>query len=137
MYTEVKNQLAAKWQIDLNEYWIPLSLKEFPEIGVNHYKLNVFKREFGLETLNQLINAWETKSVYEFIQFGEENKSETLTISIRAGEDVFYTNQYADWVIYITHKGTITIAGKALLEQIKEQWPNWTDFQNSFFKKLN
>jgi hypothetical protein len=121
--TEIKNKLAAKWHIDLKEYWIPLAPRKFPELDVFYGKLDAFDKAFGIQALNELVNVRETGPVFEFIQFGEENKSEALTITVRPGADVFYTNQQAGWVIYITHEGTIAIGGNTLLEQIKHEWP--------------
>ncbi len=41
--------------------------------------------------------------------------------------DYFYTNEDADWVIYITHESTITFGGNCLIKEIKTEFNNWIE----------
>lgn len=128
--TEVRKKLNDDWNIDLEEYWIPLSLKKFPTMNVCYFNLSTFIEKFGIDTLNEIGSGLSTEFVIQFVAFLDARRMKGLEITIKPGEDSFYTDENADWVIYITHEDTITFGGNGLIQKIKSLWPEWATYTN-------
>ena len=53
---------------------------------------------------------------------------------VPAGAEVFWTSRELDWVLYVSHEHSITVAGDWLVAGVKAIWPNrqerlYTDYR--------
>ncbi len=130
MENEIKRLLKDKWHIDVdNDYWIPLSLNQYPNTQACYCDLDVFNRHVGMTKLNEILNSICLDEMIKIVAFNSVQKVNNLE-EIEVGYDYFYTNKYADWVIYITHEGTITFGGYCLINKIKSEFTNLIEYVN-------
>ncbi len=117
----IKKLLNKKWYIDLdNDYWIPLSLKSYPKLDTVHCDLKDFITNVGLSNLNKIINTMNNHKIFKIEPFVSFEEFDSIDIRITVGADEFYTNETADWVVYITHENTITFGGVEIIKKVKE-----------------
>lgn len=127
----LKRGLKQRWGIDVEDYWIPLSGKEQPDVF--YFKWDEVLQHLSLASLEAAINA-QIPGPYILIEpFCSEEVLSEFKLDTRAGVDVFYTNPKMDWVMYSTHEGTLTLAGAILIDTIAKIWPYWKRFANPTF----
>lgn len=118
------NSLRIKWDMQGN-YFYPLSQtssknllvfdwREFSDVddnglSVNHDKIINILKKFGISTV--ICN-----SIYDGIY--ETSVSE---LWLGVGE-VYWFDKSLNWVIYVSHEGTITFAGDMLVQNINKEF---------------
>ncbi|MEG2102423.1 MAG: hypothetical protein RRY99_13030 [Flavobacterium sp.] len=124
--------LKEKWKINPYDFWIPLKGKV--ENNTCYFEIEDFKNNFGYKKLNEILERINIGNIYSFNEVKEEKIINEINLSDYNFLDIFYTNENADWVIYQTHEGTISFAGKELIENIKLFWKNWEEKINPWEK---
>ncbi len=84
-----------------------------------------FDEVFGLLNLQKLVARLASEPLFAISEIGEDEQVDYD--SIKTFEDsgrveMYYCDQQASWVIYISHEATIAIGGKVLIEELKKEW---------------
>jgi len=128
----IKRNLKEKWDFDAwcsgKYYWEPLV-----ETNVNHI---VF---FDLEFLNQndfhkiaqLLFSVEYQNIYFLTEDKVNYEIEPSKFDINFLESV-YTDKNSEWIIYISHEGTIAFGGQELIDQIGKVLADKVNLKNKW-----
>lgn len=122
--------LQEKWDIRPKKYWYPLIDSSMD--GLIAFREDAFDREFGIQNVRKILLQNGNKRVWTLMEFGPEYElgiSEFDPLYYHTGTESYSFSQLADWVIYASHEGTVTIGGKVLIDEIKTKWPDWECFQ--------
>lgn len=68
---------------------------------------------------------------YVFDELLNDNEAEIIDINLRVAETI-YTNKTFDWIIYVSHEGTITFGGVHLIAFTKKLFADRKDSINKF-----
>ncbi|WP_347157936.1 hypothetical protein [Pontibacter chitinilyticus] len=128
---EIRKQLIERWGAE--GLWTPLNGEKASET-VDYFEYDEFQSAFGLEKLKEVIAEIETGNVYEISEIEEDKVIPVSDIDEYGGVEMFYTNSNAEWVIYLSHENTITIAGAKLLEALKSKWSDWNHYNKPWEK---
>jgi len=120
---EIRKQLIERWGAE--GLWTPLNGEKASET-VDYFEYDEFQSAFGLEKLKEVIAEIETGNVHEVSEIEEDKVITVSEIDEYGGVEMFYTNSNAEWVIYLSHENTITVAGAKLLEALKRRWSEWS-----------
>jgi|SRR6187200_3268289 len=123
---EVRDKLKEKWAIEYRDYWIPLDgdIREDTEF----FNYRIFQKEFGMEKLRGLISDLGHVFIYELNEGNDDEKVGVIEMEDYSGLELYYTNEDCDWVVYLSHENTITIAGQSLLNALKIKWTDWNKY---------
>lgn len=121
--------LQEKWNIQPKSYWYPLIDSSIG--GLIAFQEDAFDLNFGIQNIRQILLQNGIKRVWTLTESGPEYEldiSEFEPLYYHAGTENYSFSQLADWVIYASHEGAITIGGKMLIDEIKTKWPDWECF---------
>ena len=127
----IKN-LEQKWDIEIKKhYWYPLySCKRKDVVAINELDVEDTNDEKKVQIIIECILALGDLKIYNMNEF-ENAIYEIDTAAIEPfysvdgnGEHIWFSDKM-NWVIYVSHNGTITFGGKSLINRIKEKWQNW------------
>jgi hypothetical protein len=123
---EVRDKLKEKWSIGYRDYWSPLNgdIREDTEF----FNYQIFQKEFGMEKLGRLISDLGHTNIYELNEANDDEKVGVIEMEDYSGRELYYTNEDCDWVVYLSHENTITIAGPSLLHALKIKWTDWNKY---------
>jgi hypothetical protein len=127
---EIRNKLKERWGIEHRDYWIPLDGELRDDIEVFNY--GQFQKEFGTEKLKEVIKDLGHEFVNELNEADDDAKVKVEKLKSYKTLEFYYTPDNVDWVIYVSHENTIAIGGQTLLDRIKEQWTQWTQFNRQW-----
>jgi hypothetical protein len=129
----IRDLLRAQWQID-DDFWYPLDRAEDDEPPPNTNAFYV--PGFPTTTLVALVvSVTSPERIFELtegalapdreIDVGLFDEPYYGRGGLFAGGECMWTNRSGDWVVYVSHEASITVAGEALLRPLVEQWPDW------------
>jgi len=123
---EVRDKLKEKWAIEYRDYWIPLD----GDIGedTEFFNYRIFQKEFGMEKLKRLISDLGHTFIYQLNEANDDEEVGVNEMDEYSGLELYYTNKDCDWVVYLSHENTITLAGKSLLNALKIKWTDWNKY---------
>lgn len=133
---EIRNKLNKTWGIPDRDYWIPLDFQALKS-DIEYFEYHSFESNFGVENLKEIIQKINLGKIYEISEDLEDNEIKVYEIHGYEMLELFYTNESADWVVYLSHENTITIAGGSLLREIKKEWVHWKNWNRPYEKNLN
>ena len=128
--TEIRNKLKERWGIKHRGFWIPLDgvLRE----DIEFFNYTVFQKAFGTEKLKVVIKNLGHELINELNEADYDTKVNVDELKTYQALELYYTPDNVEWVIYISHENTITFGGQKLLDKIKEQWTDWTQFNKQW-----
>jgi hypothetical protein len=129
---QVKIRLKEKWDIDPGDFWLPLDF--VTKDDTCYFEIHEIDKQFGLLTLSEIINSLENGNIFSFGETNEFKSLSRLSIDKYPGLDTYYTNEYADWVVYITHENTIAFGGVELINSLKKHWIDFDNYVNPYEK---
>ncbi|WP_125185482.1 hypothetical protein [Botryobacter ruber] len=124
-YVEIRKKLVDKWGAE--GLWIPLNGEKASET-VDYFEYDNFQSVFGITKLSKMVEELQPDVIYEISEVGEDRIIAASEIDEYGGIEMFYTDSEANWLIYLSHENTITIAGASLLNAIKSNRSNWSDY---------
>jgi hypothetical protein len=109
----------GSWK-DKNYYWEPLS-KTLNQIPLVYFEKELFKSA----VTQKIVDIIKSISGDRIFLLTDENINYEVDISSLSVYwiESAYCNFEADWLIYISHEGTITFSGEVLLSQIENALP--------------
>jgi hypothetical protein len=107
-------------------YWWPLSAERPPDAEA--FQDYYFEHEFGYGPLRDILSVHGVATVVEFREDGKCYEVHTNQIEPRyTGHEGFWATGHFDWVIYASHEGSVTVAGKWLLPAVQTAWRSWRE----------
>lgn len=117
------------WDILPNNYWYPLEKHDFNNKIAIALNAELFEKEFGYVKLRYILRE---RGINKVIYLNEDgygvNDSEIDLHDLEpeyCGAEGFWCTSTLDWVIYVSHEVSITFAGEWLVEEIKNNYPEW------------
>jgi len=121
------SELKKKWSID--NYWYPLTNNKLNDTEA--FMDDYFDSEVGVNHLIKILKKQNVQRVFELREgsvFPEyEIDLENFNPAYNINGEGFWFSSDLDWVIYVSHENSITIAGTWLLAEIKKVWLNWEE----------
>lgn len=123
--------LRQRWGVDpLNHYWYPLEVPPGlrDEAEVLALQSQYFWAEIGLPRLRLMLLEHGITRLWELNEFRLEPEYEMhpdLWDPYRF--EIYASSKELDWIVYVSHEGSITFGGSWLIERIKQIWPNWEE----------
>ena len=115
-------KLRNRWNLPKG-YWFPLS--ENRPARVEAFQDHYFEAEFSFESVRNILREKNVEHVFELREHGPEYEMELSVFELfYNGAEGFWCDKTFEWVIYVSHEGSITVGGWPL-ERIKERWSNW------------
>jgi hypothetical protein len=117
------HRLDEGWDVKLHHHWWPLREGEPPQ-NVIAFHEDWFDRD-KIAALRELLVGHGVDQVWELREFGEWG-CEQPTMAIEpsyTGEEGYWMSSKVDWLIYVSHESSITLAGGWLLEGFRKRFP--------------
>ena len=127
---ELWGKLKESWQVEEGHYWYPLKglLKE-PLTDIVYFEADWFRTKISQNMLAELLKAHGADHVLGIWENGVAWEADADLIDLwYRGLESYWTSENRDWLIYISHENSITVAGKLLLDSIKKAWPEWETY---------
>lgn len=120
-------ELSHRWNIK-SGYWFPLAGESPPHCEA--FDSEAFHDAFPLERLRERLTQVGTHRIFELQEFGTvyEQDVSAFAPSYASGGETYSFPPDFNWVIYASHEGSITVAGRWLLPEVKSLWPEWNEF---------
>jgi hypothetical protein len=124
--------LRARWGID-GFYWYPLDREETDEPPPHTvaFAAEPFGEEGDAADLLRGVlaelGAARVLLLSEPPEPDREIALEEIEFEYR-GEETIVTDGSFDWLVYVSHESSVTVAGELLLWALKEAWPSWDDW---------
>jgi len=109
----------GSWK-DENYYWEPLS-KTLNQIPLVYFEKELFKSE-ATQKIVDIIKSISGNKIFLLTDENINYEVDTSSLNVYWIESA-YCNFESDWLIYISHEGTITFSGEVLLSQIENALP--------------
>ena len=125
----VWRHLAKVWDARPgNHYWYPL-LNACPA-DVVAFQADWFDVGVGARAMQELLRRHGVSRVWLMNELQEHANYELspmlCSFGGRAGE-AYWTSPELDWLIYVSHESSVTVAGRWLVEAVQRAWPTWHD----------
>ncbi len=126
------HKLDKRWGTSFDSYWYPLR-EDPPSPGVLPLQAAWFWREIPPTQLAAILVRHKVKRVWQpgndsrHLVSGEyEVGLELLELGLVGPPvEAYWTSDTLDWLLYISHEDSVTVAGDWLVAAVKEVWPEW------------
>lgn len=121
----IRERLRQQWAIEAEHMWVPLTghLQE----NTAYFEYSQFEQLFGMERLREILSQLSQEPVFAISEVGEDYQG-PITIVEEYGSqqliEMYYCDEHASWVVYVSHENTVTLAGQELLAHVKSAWPD-------------
>lgn len=125
------HRVKMRWQIPHSWEWYPLIGEPDPASNILCLQEEWFSCAVSPETLSELLQergigrVWGIK---EGVGIVWEVKRQLIE-PWYDGLESYWTSDELDWLLYVSHESSITIAGAWLIEAVKRVWPRWQEHQ--------
>ena len=127
---KLTENLKDLWDFDAwrqnNYYWEPLA-KTDNKNPLIYFNVNIFN-DIDLDLLKKIIQKLSGDKIYKLTE--EHLDYEIETNEFDTEYECAYTNMKNDYLIYLSHEGTITFSGKDLLYEIENNFAEKLSFKN-------
>src|SRR6476620_379294 len=120
----IRAELKERWHVD--DYWFPLN--EFRPKNVEAFQDTNFESEVGSDKIATILASRGVERVWVVQETGttyELDATEIEPYYRYGGVECFWCDDSYDWIIYVSHEGSVTVGGW-LLAEVKASWPNWS-----------
>lgn len=122
--TEVWKRLQERWSVE-NTYWYPLRDTEMAA-NVIAFEAEWFFSQISLEMLQGILRIREITRIWELREGGAVYEMDyQLLDPVYDGEEGYWTSQDMDWLLYVSHESSLTVAGDWFISAIQALWPQW------------
>lgn len=121
---QVWKRLQERWGVE-NTYWYPLRDAEMPS-DVIAFEAEWFFSQISLEMLHGLLQTREITRIWELREGGAVYEMDSQLLNpVYDGEEGYWTSQDMDWLLYVSHESSLTVAGGWFVSAIQALWPQW------------
>lgn len=121
---EVWKQLQKRWDVDGN-YWYPLR-NNMAFSDVIAFEAEWFYFQIPLDMLHGIFKTHGITRIWEAREGGAIYEMDyELLEPYYDGEEGYWTSEDMDWLLYVSHESSLTVAGGWLVSAIKATWPHW------------
>jgi hypothetical protein len=129
--TDAYGKLRARWGIE-DFYWYPLDREEAddPPPHTIAFDSAAFFDE-DAEAADLLLRALRPVGgrVLQLSDGDEPDRERAFErVAEFAGDWTIMTDTSFDWVVYVSHEDSVTVAGQRLLPALQSVWPSWNDW---------
>jgi hypothetical protein len=122
--------LASRWGVD--GQWYPLDWgDEAPPRDTVAFRADPFFDKRVVQWLQHLLKRDAAVRVYELREGGRSADYEIDVELLRPWytfDEGYWLDDSADWIVYASHEGSVTIGGARLLPALQEVWNNWHEY---------
>ncbi|HEX6508382.1 MAG TPA: hypothetical protein VF221_12180, partial [Chloroflexota bacterium] len=119
------------WRVSPTEYWYPmLPLDHFVErADVTSFDQLAFYWNVGWDGLRSILSSLGIARLFQLSRGNEGDQCDMdvafLELPVVGSSEMYWTSKSGDWLVYLSHEQTVTVAGECLLHAIQEVWPDW------------
>jgi hypothetical protein len=125
-------RLTATWGMSPEDNWYPLVPAERLRVGsdIQAFDELVFFWHIGWRGIRRVLAQGGVTRVYQLHGWWwlpgwpEDCELDVELLEVR-GDESFWTSDRMDWVLYVSHEQSLTVAGRWLLDAVKQAWPEW------------
>jgi len=106
-------------------YWHPLLGEELPP-QVFAVQQAWFDYAVPPPTLQRILGQRDITRVWELREYGPEYEIDLDEMEPEyTGAEGYWTSGDMDWLVYVSHESSVTLAGGWLIDAVKTVWPEW------------
>ncbi len=113
----------------IKERWGSSPWYWFPSSDYGHLltlRASAFHDAVRSTDLRQLMQSLKTTRVFEVRESGASYELDIEMVDVMYdGAEGYWVSDPADWAMYASHEGTVTLAGEALVRPFASAWPEW------------
>lgn len=126
-------KLDERWGTSFGSYWYPLRSEPTPP-GVLALQEAWFWHEIPPARLAAILAGHGVKQFWQLsgdFRYYIQGEYEVGLESLEAGRgpgpavEAYWTSGRMDWLVYISHESSVTVAGDWFIKAVKEAWPGW------------
>lgn len=123
---QVWKQLQEHWDTT-RAGWYPMTGREMPP-DVIAFQAEWFFSQISIEALHRILQTHAITRIWELREGGAVYEMDYQFLEpFYDGEEGYWTSQNMDWLIYVSHEHSLTVAGEWLIAAIKTIWPRWKE----------
>ena len=124
---QIWTRLKEQWEVGKQSGWYWYPLEKCNITDVQAFYDEYFHEEVGSEVIKEILENRKNCLIWELREFGQgyEMEPALLDISYKIGEG-YWCSENMDWIVYVSHEGTVTFGGW-LLAEVKKHWKNWRE----------
>lgn len=127
----VWQRLEDVWGAAPTRYWYPMLppgvFAERPDVVA--FDELAFLERVGWKNLRRLLADHGIRRVFQLVQGnqGDQCEMDVTLLEVREvdGREAYWTSEGMDWLLYVSHEQSLTVAGEWLLGEVKRVWPSW------------
>ena len=122
--------LGTRWGVDGHWYPHDRSSDSEPPPDTTAFQAEPFFDRRLVESLQKLIRRQGRARVYE-LREGRAVEYELDVDILRPWynfNEGFWLDDSADWIVYASYEGSVTVGGAHLLPALQETWSNWSEY---------
>jgi len=128
--SEINSKLCSVWDIN-NHFWYPLYDCVRDDL-ISFDKDCIFNDEKLIFIKNVLICHGVSK-LYEVREFDYSYEIDSIANydfwnSEPHMREIYWFDDNMDWIIYLSHDGTITFGGQWFIDKLKDEWSDWKGY---------
>ncbi len=125
----IRKRMLERWSIG-SGYWHPIEAEELPEVVLSEviaFQARHFEAEVGARELQSILSNRGLTRVWELRELRPDLEIELSLLDLLYTQERYWTSDAMDWVVYVSHESSITIAGRWLVDEIQNRWPIWRE----------
>lgn len=125
----IRERMLTRWSIG-SGYWHPIEAEELPENVLSEtvaFQARHFEAEVGAGVLQTILSDRGLSRVWELRESPPDLEIELSLLDLLYTQERYWTSDPMDWVVYVSHESSITVAGRWLVDEIQSRWPTWRE----------
>lgn len=125
----IRKRMLERWSIG-SGYWHPIEAEELPKSVLSEavaFQARHFEAEVGAGELQAILSDRGLTRVWELRELRPDLEIELSLVDLLYTQERYWTSDAMDWVVYVSHESSITIAGRWLVDEIQSSWPRWRE----------
>jgi hypothetical protein len=121
--------LDERWGTNGKFYWYPLQVGDPPGTALA-FQAEWFKVRVPTKRLHQILEERGIRRVWALMEgiFAPAYEMDTALLDPEyRGDECYWTAGEMDWLLYVSHESSITVAGDWFVDAIKATWPDWQE----------
>jgi hypothetical protein len=129
-------RLERRWRVQRKHSWFigHTDIEKPPPPHLLAFRELWFARQVPLETLRHILREHrpprppQAARIRRVYSLGFQGNAEMdLDLLIPLLYETYWFSERLDWLLYVSHERSITVAGAWLIDAIKAVWPQWRD----------